>query len=78
MRSSFRRRRSRRGDKGLYVYVVDEHSKAQPAPRSRSRIRTRKRPRSRSGVNDGEKVVTSGAFMLQPGAPVTTNATAGS
>ncbi len=66
-----------RGQKGLYVYVIDNDNRAQ--------VRQVKVPDQNTteaviadGVKDGEKVVTSGVFMLEPGAPVTIQPARGS
>ena len=58
------------GQNGLYVFVVDEHSKAPRCARSRSRIRTRSDAVVPKGLNEGDRVVTTGQFLLQPGTPV--------
>jgi membrane fusion protein, multidrug efflux system len=65
------------GQDNLFVYVVDEHNQAA--------LRKVKIPHQSTteaeiadGLKDGDKVVTSGAFLIQPGSPVVIDAAQGS
>ena len=64
------------GQKGLYVYVVDAADHAQlrnveVAEQTIDAVVVTK------GVKEGERVVTTGLFLMQPGAPVQVDATLG-
>ena len=57
------------GQDGLFVYVVDAQNRAAMRPVKVARQNTATAVVS-EGLNDGERVVTSGGFLLQPGALV--------
>lgn len=65
------------GPGGLYVYVIDDKNRAAMRP-----VTVTHQDLQRSvidkGVNEGDKIVTVGAYVLQPGSPVTIDATASS
>jgi multidrug efflux system membrane fusion protein len=63
------------GQKGLYVYVVDENSRAAMRPVTVSHQNTTDAVVTQ-GVKEGDKVVTIGQFLLQPGTPVAIDASA--
>lgn len=66
-----------RGQDGLYVYVVDDQNKA-----ALRKIKALRQDASETalaeGVKEGERVVTTGAFLLHPGAAVVVQAAQGS
>jgi multidrug efflux system membrane fusion protein len=57
------------GQKGLYVYVVDDQSRAAMRPVTVSHQNTVTAVVTQ-GVKEGDRVVTVGQFLLQPGTPV--------
>ena len=57
------------GQKGLYVFVVDEQSRAALRPVTVSHQNTINAVVTK-GLNEGDRVVTTGQFLLQPGTPV--------
>ena len=63
------------GQKGLYVFVVDEQSRAALRPVTVSHQNTINAVVTK-GVNEGDRVVTTGQFLLQPGTPVNIDAAA--
>ena len=65
------------GQDGLYVYVIDQNQKAQ-VRQVKITDQNTKVAVVASGLEAGDKVVTSGSFMLEPGAPVTIQAAQGS
>jgi multidrug efflux system membrane fusion protein len=65
------------GPNGLFVYVVDDRNRAAMRPVSVTHQDLETSVVDK-GVNEGDKVVTAGAYVLQPGSRVTTDATASS
>jgi multidrug efflux system membrane fusion protein len=63
------------GQKGLYVYVVDDQNRAAMRPVTVSQENTVNSVVTQ-GVKEGDRVVTVGQFLLQPGTPVAIDATA--
>jgi multidrug efflux system membrane fusion protein len=65
------------GPQGLYVYVVDNQNRA-----AMRRVTVSHQDVNLAvidkGVDDGDRVVTTGAYVLQPGSPVSVDAAAGS
>jgi membrane fusion protein, multidrug efflux system len=57
------------GQKGLYVYVVDEQNRAAMRPVTVSHEDTVNSVVTQ-GLKEGDRVVTVGQFLLQPGTPV--------
>jgi multidrug efflux system membrane fusion protein len=57
------------GQKGLYVYVVDDENRAAMRPVTVSHENTVNAVVT-EGVKEGDRVVTVGQFLLQPGTPV--------
>ena len=57
------------GQKGLYVFVVDEQSRAALRTVTVSHQNTIDAVVTK-GLNEGDRVVTTGQFLLQPGTPV--------
>ncbi|MBV8473568.1 MAG: efflux RND transporter periplasmic adaptor subunit [Hyphomicrobiales bacterium] len=66
-----------RGPQGLFVYVVDDQNRAamRPVTLSHQDINVAV---IEKGVNEGDKVVTTGAYVLQPGSRVSIDANASS
>jgi len=64
------------GQNGLYVYVVDDQSRAALRVIKVAR-QTPDTAVVTDGVKDGERVITTGLFLLQPGAPVRVDQTGG-
>jgi len=64
------------GQKGLYVYVLDDTDHAQ-LRNVEVAEQTTDAAVVTKGVKAGERVITTGLFLLQPGAPVQVDATAG-
>ena len=65
------------GPDGLFVYVIDGNNRAALRKVTVTHQNTVEAVVA-DGVKDGEKVVTTGAFLLQPGAPVAIVAAQGS
>ncbi|MGO8832466.1 MAG: efflux RND transporter periplasmic adaptor subunit, partial [Roseiarcus sp.] len=65
------------GPNGLFVYVIDDQNRAAMRPVSVTH-QDLERAVVDKGVNEGDKVVTVGAYVLQPGSRVTVDATASS
>ena len=63
------------GQKGLYVYVVDDQNRAAMRPVTVSHENTVNSVVTQ-GVKEGDRVVTVGQFLLQPGTAVAIDATA--
>ena len=63
------------GQKGLYVYVVDDQNRAAMRPVTVSHENTVNSVVTQ-GVKEGDRVVTVGQFLLQPGTPVAIDAAA--
>src|SRR5271156_1929297 len=63
------------GQKGLYVYVVDDQNRAAMRPVTVSHENTVNSVVTQ-GLKEGDRVVTVGQFLLQPGTPVAIDATA--
>ena len=57
------------GENGLYVYVVDDQNRAvvRPVKVAQQNVTT---AAIADGLKEGERVVTAGQFLLQPGAQV--------
>ena len=66
-----------RGEKGQYVYVVDEQNGAAAKP-----VKVARQDEATAviaeGLNEGDRVVTIGQSLLQPGVRVTTDLEHGS
>jgi multidrug efflux system membrane fusion protein len=62
------------GPQGLFVYVVDDQNKAAMRPVTVSHQDATEATISK-GVSEGDRVVTVGAYVLQPGARVSIDAT---
>jgi multidrug efflux system membrane fusion protein len=62
-----------RGEKGQYVYVVDDQSRAAAKPVKVSR-QNETTAVIAEGLEEGDRVVTIGQFLLQPGAQVAIDA----
>jgi len=65
------------GQNGLYVYVVDNQNRAEVRPVKVAQQNTETAVIS-DGLKEGERVVTAGQLLLQPGAQVAIDAGAGS
>jgi membrane fusion protein, multidrug efflux system len=65
------------GQSGLYVYVVDNQNRAEVRPVKVARQNTEVAVIS-DGLKEGERVVTAGQLLLQPGAQVAIDASSGS
>jgi multidrug efflux system membrane fusion protein len=65
------------GQNGLYVYVVDNQSRAEVRPVKVAQQNTETAVIS-DGLKEGERVVTAGQLLLQPGAQVAIDAGSGS
>jgi multidrug efflux system membrane fusion protein len=65
------------GPQGLFVYVVDDQNRAAMRPVTVSH-QDLNQAVIEKGVKEGDRVVTTGAYVLQPGARVSIDATAGS
>ena len=65
-----------RGQNGLYLYVVDDQSRAALRDIKVAR-QTPDTAVVTDGVKEGERVITTGVFLLQPGAPVRVDQTGG-
>jgi multidrug efflux system membrane fusion protein len=65
------------GQNGLYVYVVDNHNRAEVRPIKVAQQNTETAVIS-EGLKEGEPVVTAGQLLLQPGAQVAVDAGSGS
>ncbi len=65
------------GQDGLFVYVVDDQNRAAVHPVKVARQNTTTAVVS-DGLKEGERVVTTGQFLLQPGAIVAINSGRGS
>jgi multidrug efflux system membrane fusion protein len=63
------------GQKGLYVYVVDDQNRAAMRPVTVSHQNTVDAVVTQ-GLREGDRVVTIGQFLLQPGTPVAIDAAA--
>jgi multidrug efflux system membrane fusion protein len=63
------------GQKGLYVYVVDDQNRAAMRPITVSHEDTVNSVVTQ-GVKEGDRVITVGQFLLQPGTPVAIDAAA--
>jgi len=63
------------GQKGLYVYVVDDQNRAAMRPITVSHEDTVNSVVTK-GVKEGDRVITVGQFLLQPGTPVAIDAAA--
>jgi membrane fusion protein, multidrug efflux system len=63
------------GQKGLYVYVVDDQNRAAMRPVTVSHENTVNSVVTQ-GVKEGDRVITVGQFLLQPGTPVAIDAAA--
>jgi multidrug efflux system membrane fusion protein len=61
------------GPNGLFVYIVDDQNRAAMRPVSVSHQDLENAVVDK-GVNEGDKVVTVGAYVLQPGSRVTIDA----
>jgi membrane fusion protein, multidrug efflux system len=57
------------GQNGLYVYIVDDQNRAEMRQVKVAHQDTTTAVIS-EGLNEGERVVTSGEFLLQPGSIV--------
>jgi multidrug efflux system membrane fusion protein len=66
-----------RGPEGLFVYVIDDQNRAAMRPVAVSH-EDQDVAVVDKGLSDGERVVTAGQYVLQPGARVTIDATANS
>ena len=58
------------GQSGLYVYVIDDQNRAAVRTVKVARLNTNTAVIS-DGLKEGERVVTTGQFLLQPGTLVT-------
>jgi membrane fusion protein, multidrug efflux system len=65
------------GEKGLYVFVVDDQNRAQVRQVKVAHQNTTSAVIS-DGLKEGDRVVTSGQFLLQPGSIVSIDAGSGS
>jgi membrane fusion protein, multidrug efflux system len=65
------------GQNGLYVFVVDDHNRAAVRPVQVAHQNTTEAVIA-DGLKEGERVVTSGQFLLQPGSIVAIDAGSGS
>ena len=65
------------GQNGLYVFVVDDQNRAQVRPVKIAHQNTTTTVIS-DGLKEGDRVVTSGQFLLQPGSIVSIDAGSGS
>ncbi len=65
------------GQNGLYVYVVDNQNRAEVRPVKVAQQNTETAVIS-DGLKEGERVVTAGQLLLQPGAQVAIDAGSGS
>jgi membrane fusion protein, multidrug efflux system len=65
------------GQNGLYVYVVDNQNRAEVRPVKVAQQNTETAVIS-DGLKEGERVVTAGGMLLQPGAQVAVDAGSGS
>jgi multidrug efflux system membrane fusion protein len=65
------------GQNGLYVYVVDNQNRAEVRPVKAAQQNTETAVIS-DGLKEGERVVTAGQLLLQPGAQVAIDAGSGS
>jgi multidrug efflux system membrane fusion protein len=65
------------GQNGLYVYVVDNQNRAEVRPVKVAQQNTETAVIS-DGLKEGERVVTAGGMLLQPGAQVAIDAGSGS
>jgi len=63
------------GQQGLYVYVVDDQNRAAMRPVTISHENTANSVVTQ-GLKEGDRVVTVGQFLLQPGTPVAIDAAA--
>ena len=61
------------GQSGLYVYVVDDQSRAALRPLTITHQNTVNAVAAK-GVNEGDRIVTTGQFLLQAGSPVNIDA----
>lgn len=66
-----------RGESGLFVYVVDDQNRAEVRPVKVAQQNATAAVIS-EGLNEGERVVTAGQLLLQPGALVAINSGHGS
>jgi len=65
------------GEKGLYVFVVDDQNRAQVRQVKVAHQNTNTAVVS-DGLKEGDRVVTSGQFLLQPGSIVSIDTGSGS
>jgi multidrug efflux system membrane fusion protein len=63
------------GQNGLYVYIVDDQNRAALRPVTLAHQNTEIAAVSK-GLEEGDRVVTVGQFLLQPGTPVSIDASA--
>jgi multidrug efflux system membrane fusion protein len=63
------------GQKGLYVYIIDAQDRAALRDVKVSHQNIDEAEVS-EGVNEGDRIVTAGQFLLQPGTPVTVDTSA--
>jgi multidrug efflux system membrane fusion protein len=65
------------GPNGLFVYVIDDKNRAAMRPVTVTHQDIQQAVIDK-GVNEGDRVVTVGAYVLQPGSPVSIDTAAGS
>ena len=65
------------GQNGLYVFIVDDQNRAQVRPVKIAHQNTTTTVIS-DGLKEGDRVVTSGQFLLQPGSIVSIDTGSGS